>query len=103
MKKIILYKLSAAKTRLSDEEVDPIEQDDSDSHPEIITDGWLPWDAEDIRDIKRLIEEKMPGKQRVVMEAFLEGRTHSEIGVTEKHWRWHFYKGVEFIKEELKL
>jgi hypothetical protein len=45
----------------------------------------------------------MPEKQRVVVEAFLEGKTHNEIDVTEKHWRWHFAKGVEFIKKELKL
>jgi hypothetical protein len=103
MKKIIAYKINAAKPRLSDEEIDPIEQDDTDTHPEIMSDGWLPWDVEDIIDIKRLIEKKMPEKQRVVVEAFLEGKTHNEIGVTEKHWRWHFAKGVEFIKKELKL
>jgi DNA-directed RNA polymerase specialized sigma24 family protein len=101
MKKI--HKVNAAKTRLSDEEVDPIEQDDLDTHPELLLDGWVPWDPEDILDIKKLIEQRLPTKQRDILEAFLEGRTHKEIGVTEKYWRWHFAKGIEFIKKELKV
>ena len=103
MKKLKVYKLNAARTRLSDEEVDPLEQDDPDSQPEMLTEGWLPWDAEDIIDIKRLIENRMPEKQRVVIEAFLEGKTYKDIEVTEKYWRWHFAKGVMFIKKELKI
>jgi len=103
MKKIIIYKLKASKTRLSDEEIDPIEQDDLDSHPEILTDGWFPWDPEDIVDIKRLIEQRLPEKQREILEAFLEGKTYKEIGVSEKYWRWNFTKSIEFIKKELKI
>lgn len=101
--KIIKYKLNAAKTRLSDEEIDPIEQDDPENQPELLVEGWLPWDAEDILDIRRLIENRLPPRQRAVLEAFLEGKTHKDIDVTEKHWRWHFAKGVEFIKKELKV
>ena len=101
MKKI--HKVNATKTRLSDEEVDPIEQDDPDMHPELLLEGWTPWDPEDILDIRRLIEQRLPTKQREILEAFLEGKTHKEIEVTEKYWRWHFAKGIEFIKRELKI
>ena len=68
-----------------------------------IVEGWLPWDPEDIIDIKRLIAEKMPQKQQYVVEAFLDGLNYVDVGVTEKYWRYHFSKGIEFIKKELKL
>lgn len=68
-----------------------------------IIEGWLPWDPEDIIDIKRLINEKMPQKQQYVIEAFLDGLNYVDVGVTEKYWRYHFSKGIEFIKKELKL
>lgn len=68
-----------------------------------IVEGWLPWDPEDIIDIKRLISEKMPQKQQYIIEAFLDGLNYVDLGVTEKYWRYHFIKGVEFIKKELKL
>jgi len=29
--------------------------------------------------------------------------THLDVEVTEKYWRYHFSKGVEFIKKELNL
>jgi len=103
MKKITTHKLNASKTRLSDEEVDPIEKDDPDSHPEVMVEGWLPWDAEDIADIRRLIERRMPLRQREIVIAFLEGNTYKDLEVSEKYWRWHFTKGVEFIKKELKI
>ena len=89
--------------RLSDEDIDPIEQDDMDTISSQILEGWLPWDPEDIIDIKRLIAEKMPQKQQYVIEAFLDGLNYVDIGVTEKYWRYHFAKGVEFIKKELQL
>lgn len=103
MKTTTTYKLNAVRTKLSDEEIDPIEQDEPESHPEITADGWVPWDPEDLADIQRLIERRMPEKQRIVLEAFLEGKTHKDIDVSEKYWRWHFAKGVEFIKKELRV
>jgi hypothetical protein len=45
----------------------------------------------------------MEERQREVMAAFLNGHTHADIMVTDKYWRYHFNKGVEFIKKELKL
>jgi hypothetical protein len=97
------HKVCAVAPRLSDEDIDPIEQDDTDTISSQIVEGWLPWDPEDIIDIKRLITEKMPQKQQFVVEAFLDGLNYVDVGVTEKYWRYHFIKGIEFIKKELQL
>jgi len=98
------HKVKAVAPRLSDEDLDPIEQDEQESiASSLINEGWLPWDAEDVKDIKRLITEKMPTKQRYVLEAFLQGLSYNDIGVSEKHWRYHFNSGLEFIKQELKV
>ena len=97
------HKVCAVAPRLSDEDIDPIEQDDMDTVSSQIVEGWLPWDPEDIIDIKRLVTEKMPQKQQFVIEAFLDGLNYVDVGVTEKYWRYHFAKGVEFIKKELQL
>jgi len=97
-------KIQAVAPRLSDEDPDPIEQDESEGISSSIVEsaGWLPWDAEDISDIKRLIT-KMPEKQRKVLDAFLQGLSYNDLSMTEKHWRYHFAAGIEFIKKELKL
>jgi len=97
------HKVNAVAPRLSDEDIDPIEQDDTDSASMAIVEGWLPWDPEDIADIRRLINEKMPAKQQFIVEAFLDGLNYVDLSVTEKYWRYHFSKGIEFIKKELKL
>jgi hypothetical protein len=97
------HKVSAATPRLSDEELDPLEQDDSDGISTELIEGHFPWTPEDIIDVKRLINEFMPAKQQFVFLAFLEGLNHIDINVTEKYWRYHFTKGVEFIKKELGL
>jgi hypothetical protein len=97
------HKVNAVAPRLSDEDIDPIEQDDSEGVSFLATDGWLPWDPEDIEDIKRLIDQKMPIKSKFVLLSFLDGLTYTDINVTEKYWRYHFIQGIEFIKKELKL
>jgi hypothetical protein len=97
------HKVSLVAPRLSDEDVDPIEQDDLESPNLLSTEGWLLWNQEDIADIRRLIADKMPVKQQFVIDAFLDGLNYSDVGVTEKYWRYHFSKGVDFIKKELKL
>jgi hypothetical protein len=97
------HKINAVAPRLSDEDIDPIEQDDSDNLSLQLNEGWLPWDPEDIADIRRLILEKMPTKQQYIITAFLDGMSYADVNVTEKYWRWHFAKGIEFIKKELKL
>lgn len=103
MKTKTKHKVNAVAPRLSDEDIDPIEQDDSDGLSLQLIEGWLPWDPEDVLDIQRLIVEKMPAKQRHIITAFLDGMNYTDINVTEKYWRWHFAKGIEFIKKELKL
>ena len=95
--------IQAATPRLSDEDLDPIEQDESDNTATLVVEGWLPWDPEDIADIKRLIADRMPKRQKFIILSFLEGLTYEDLDVTEKYWRYHFNKGVEFIKKELKI
>ena len=65
--------------------------------------SWALWDQQDIDDIRRLIYNEMTIKQREIFDAFLDGKSHKELGVSEKYWRWHFSKGVEFIRRQLKL
>ena len=96
-------KIRAATPRLSDEELDPLEQDDNEGISTDMMEAFFPWSPEDIIDIKRLISERMPEKQRYIFESFLEGLTHTDVLVSEKYWRYHFNKGIEFIKKELKL
>lgn len=97
------HKVNAVAPRLSDEDVDPIEQDEAENSSMQVVEGWLPWDPEDIADIRRLIEQKMNTKQQFVIDAFLDGQNYHDINVTEKYWRYHFAKGIEFIKKELGL
>jgi hypothetical protein len=98
-----MKKVKAVTPRLSDEDPDPLEQDELDNSSTSNVDGWLPWDAEDIVDIKRLISGRMPYKQQEIFNAFLEGQSCFDIHVSEKYWRYHFAKGIAFIKKELKL
>ena len=103
MTKKAKHKINATAPRLSDEDIDPIETDDvNESYPQMV-EGWLPWEPEDISDIRRLIAESLPPKQQFILESFLDGLSYSDINVTEKYWRYHFAKGIEFIKQELKL
>jgi hypothetical protein len=97
------HKIKATTPRLSDEYPDPIEQDDSTEGYHLLQEGWLPWDPEDILDIRQLIEHRLPSKGKEVLSAFLNGQSYNDIGVTEKYWRYHFTKGIEFIKRELGL
>ena len=97
------HKISAIVPRLSDEDIDPIEQDETDNLSTLAVEGWLPWDQEDIDDIMKLIEYKLPPKSRFVLLSFLDGKSYTEIDVTEKYWRYHFSRGIELIKQELKL
>jgi hypothetical protein len=89
--------------RLSDEEPDLLEQEDVEAIGGMSNEGWLPWTHDDLIDIQKIIEQRMPLKQRVIIEAFLLGQSCKEIGVTEKYWRYHYQKAIEFIKKELKL
>jgi len=103
MKTKTKHKVNAVAPRLSDEDVDPLEKDDGIEPNPPAVEGWLPWDQEDINDIRDLIAFRLPTKQQFVLESFLDGLSFVDVGVTEKYWRYHFEKGVEFIKKELKL
>lgn len=94
---------SCAKPRLSDEEKDLIEQDDIEGIHSDQSEGWVPWEVEDLIDIKRIIDERMAPQQQQIIEAFLLGMSYNELGVTEKYWRYHYKKAIEFIKKELGL
>jgi len=96
-------KIQAVTPRLSDEDPDPLEQDDTEGASTQMLEGWMPWNPEDLMDVKNLIYEKMPRKHQQIFVAFLEGLTCVDLGVTEKYWRYHFDKGIEFIKQELDL
>jgi len=97
------HKVNASTPRLSDEDPDPIEQDDTAEGYHLLQEGWLPWNPEDIMDIRRLIDKRMSDKEHEIFVAFLNGQNYNDIGVTEKYWRYHFTKGIEFIKQELGL
>lgn len=105
MKKITtrIHKINAMAPRLSDEDPDPIEQDEVDGISANIIEGWLPWEPDDIADIRKLIAERLPPKQQFIIEAFLDGLSYHDVCVTEKYWRYHFAKGIELIRKELKL
>lgn len=91
--------------RLSDEDPDPMERDDSKegNFSATLIDGWLPWTEEDLIDIRKIIDAKLDPKQQFIFEAYLDGLTYNDISVTEKYWRYHFGKGLEIIKKELNL
>lgn len=93
--------INCSRPRLSDEEMDPIEQDDTDGISQQ-SEGWVPWDLDDLIDIRRIIDERMSFKQKQIIDAFLLGRTYMDVGVTEKHWRYHYEKAIKFIQEELE-
>jgi hypothetical protein len=97
------HKIKAITPRLSDEDPDPLEQDDVEGTSTQLIEGWLPWNPEDIIDIRYLIEYRMPVKSQEVLLAFLNGLSYNDIQVTEKYWRYHFVKGIEFLKKELKV
>jgi hypothetical protein len=98
---ITKYKMNCAAPRLSDEEPDLMEQEDVEGIPGQASDGWLPWTHDDLIDVKRIMETKMPEKQREVLEAFLTGNNAADIEVTDKYWRYHLKRAIDLIKEEM--
>lgn len=92
-----------SKPRLSDEEMDPLEADDSDAFADHQHPGWVPWDSDDILDVKRIVDERMPMKQKQIINAMLNGIGYNQLGVSEKYWRYHYEKAIEFIKKEMQL
>jgi hypothetical protein len=101
MNKIII-EVFAANPRLSDEEPDLIEREDTSdvTANHLFADGWVPWEPEDMIDIRRIIA-KLDPKQQFVLEAFLDGLSYNDVSVSEKYWRYHFANAIEIIKKEL--
>jgi hypothetical protein len=96
------FVLNCSKPRLSDEEIDPLEQDDNSIQLDQY-EGWVPWKADDLIDIRNIIDNRMPMKQRQILEGFLKGLNHLDMDVTEKYYRYWYNKAIKFIKKELKL
>ncbi|CAB4129398.1 hypothetical protein UFOVP118_38 [uncultured Caudovirales phage] len=94
----------AVSPRLSDEDTDPMERDDNKESTYFLAldEGWLPWSAEDMLDVRKIIAKLEP-KDQFIMEAFLDGLNYSDVSVTEKYWRYHFAKGIEIIRKELDI
>jgi hypothetical protein len=82
--------------------MDPIEQDDIEGITHHMSEGWVPWNVDDLIDIRRIIDDRMPSKQKQIINAFLKGMNFDDVGVTEKYWRYHYEKAIEFIQEELE-
>ncbi len=104
--KIIITEIEifAVSPRLSDEDTDPMERDDNKENTHFLTieEGWLPWSADDIADVRKIIS-RLDSKDQFIMEAFLDGLSYSDVSVTEKYWRYHFNKSIEIIKKELDV
>jgi hypothetical protein len=88
---------------LSDEEPDLMEQEDVEGITSTSSEGWVPWTHDDLIDIRRIMESKMPVKQREVVEAFLMGNTAADLDVTEKYWRYHLKRALELIRKEMGI
>jgi len=98
-----MHIINLARPRLSDEEIDPMEQDDNDSTQSQTEEGWVPWTNDDLIDIRRVMNERLPIIQREILEAFLSGMTFEDIDVSEKYYRYHYQRAIEFIRKELKI
>jgi hypothetical protein len=94
-----VHKKNASVTRLSDEEPDLMEQEDLEG---LMNSSDLSgWTSDDLIDIRRIIEKKMPEKQREVLEAYIMGYTAADLEVTEKYWRYHLKRAITLIKKEM--
>ena len=100
---ITKYKINCAAPRLSDEEPDLMEQEDVEGITSTSSEGWVPWTHDDLIDIRKIMESKMPDKQKEVIEAFLMGNTAADLGVTEKYWRYHLKRALELIRKEMGI
>jgi len=95
--------MNKASPRLSDEEPDPLERDDSDDDPlHESGDRGLPWDSDDLIDIRNIVDE-LPVEQQEIVEAMLLGQNHDDLEVTEKYWRYHLAKAVATIRRKMGI
>lgn len=94
--------VNATIRRLSDEEPDPIENDDASAEPSTSV-GWASWGPDTIQDIYNVIADKLTPQQREIVEAHLAGYNYHDLAVTEKYWRYHYALAVKRIRKELKI
>jgi hypothetical protein len=88
--------------RLSDEEPDPLENDDVvDEHSS--TTPWALWGPDVLNDIYTIVSERLTPQQREIIEAYLTGYNYHDLLVTEKYWRYHFARAIKRIQKELGL
>lgn len=87
--------------RLSDEEMDPMENDEAYIEPLAAMYASTNWSPETLQDVYNVISDKLSEKQKEIVEAHLMGYTHKDLQVTEKYWRYHWGKAVSKIKKEL--
>lgn len=97
-----MRKFNATIRRLSDEEVDPMENDDPSMEPLAMI-HWAPWGPDTIQDVYNIISRKLTTQQQEIIEAHLLGRNYRDLGVTEKYWRYHWAQAVKRIRRELKI
>ena len=83
--------------RLWEETLDPTELDfiNDDVHELAPDTNILSMDK---RVLRHLIEHKLTEKQRLIIEAFSEGKKHYQINVTEKTWRYHLDKAIQSLR-----
>lgn len=98
-----MIKVNATIRRLSDEEPDPIEHEDSSSEPSVGGAGWAPWGPDTIQDVYNVVAEKLTPQQREIIEAHLAGYNYHDLAVTQKYWRYHMTAAINKIRKELKL
>ena len=97
-----MIKMNATIRRLSDEEPDPIEHDDTTAEPSTVV-GWAPWGPDTVQDVYNIVGEKLNDKQREIIEAHLAGYNYHDLAVTEKYWRYWYGSAVNKIRKELKV
>lgn len=94
--------VNATIRRLSDEEPDPLENDDASVEPSTTT-GWASWGPDTIQDIYNIVSDRLSPQQREIIEAHLAGYNHHDLAVSEKYWRYHYGLAIKQIRKELKL
>lgn len=84
--------------RLWEEEFDPTEFDliNDDVHELAPDTNVLSMNK---RVLRHLIDHKLTEKQRLIVEAFSEGKKHYQINVTEKTWRYHLDKAIQSLRD----
>ena len=91
----------ASIRRLSDEEPDPLENEDPATEPSSM--GWAPWGSDTIQDVYNIVSEKLNEKQREIIEAHLMGYNHKDLAVSEKYWRYWYASAIKKIQKELGI